>query len=58
MGWWQEPLGALVRGRRVIIAGGPAAFWTPMVTPLRELGAADVLVVATDGTGEIGRAHV
>ena len=51
MGWWQDPLGDLVRNRRVIVAGGPAAFWTPMVTTLRELGADDVLVVATEGTG-------
>ena len=51
MTWWQEPLGELVGGRRVIVVGGPAVFWTPMVARLRELGALDVLVVATDGVG-------
>ena len=51
MGWWQDPLGDLVRNRRVIVAGGPAAFWTPMVATLRELGSDDILVVATEGTG-------
>ena len=55
MTWWQEPLGELVGGRRVIVTGGPAVFWTPMVARLRELGALDVLVVATDGVG-VGRA--
>jgi hypothetical protein len=49
--WWRDPLGALVDGRRVIVAGGPAAFWTPMVATLRDLGATDVLVVATEGAG-------
>ncbi len=51
MDWWRDPLGALVRGRRVILAGGPAAVWTPIVGTMRDLGAADVLVVGTDGLG-------
>jgi len=44
-------LGELVGGRRVILAGGVAAGWTPTVPVLRQLGATDVLVAATDGTG-------
>ena len=51
MDWWRRPLGALVSGRRVIVAGGPAAGWTSLVAALRDLGATDVLVVATEGTG-------
>ena len=51
MDWWRGPLGALVGGRRVIVAGGPAAAWTSLVAALRDLGATDVLVVATEGTG-------
>jgi hypothetical protein len=51
MDWWRDPLGELVRGRRVILAGGPAATWTTFVAPLRELGAGGILVVATDGLG-------
>ncbi|MET0579017.1 MAG: hypothetical protein ABW122_10180, partial [Ilumatobacteraceae bacterium] len=51
MGWWEEPLGRLVAGRRAIVAGGPAVFWTPMVATLRQLGAVDILVIATDGVG-------
>ncbi len=49
--WWRDPLGSLVDGRRVIVAGGPAAVWTLLVPTLRELGASDVLVVGTDGPG-------
>ena len=51
MDWWRHPLGELVGGRRVILAGGPAAGWTPMIAVLRELGATDVLVAATQGIG-------
>ena len=51
MDWWREPLQELVDGRRVIVAGGPTATWTSVVATLRELGAAEVLVVATQGTG-------
>src|SRR5262245_15376167 len=51
MEWWQGPLGELVGGRNVIVAGGPAAAWTAAVVSLREVGAVDVLVVATEGTG-------
>ena len=40
-----------MRGRRVVLAGGPAAVWTAFVAPLRDLGASDILVVATDGLG-------
>ena len=51
MDWWRRPLGALVSGQRVIVAGGPAAAWTSLVAALRDLGATDVLVVATQGLG-------
>ena len=51
MDWWREPLEELVRGRRVILVGGPAAVWTTIAGTLRELGAADLLVVGTDGLG-------
>jgi hypothetical protein len=49
--WWQAPLRELVEGRKVILAGGPTAGWTDAVASLREVGAADVFVVATQGTG-------
>lgn len=49
--WWRRPLGELFGGRRVILAGGVAATWTPFVPVIRELGARDVLVVATEGRG-------
>jgi hypothetical protein len=51
MDWWRRPLGALVSGRRVIVVGGPAAAWTSHVAALRDLGASDVLVVATESLG-------
>ena len=34
-----------------MLVGGPAAVWTSIVGTLRDLGAADVLVVGTDGLG-------
>jgi hypothetical protein len=49
--WWQGPLRELVEGRKVIVAGGPTAGWTGAVASLREVGAAEVFVVATEGTG-------
>ncbi len=51
MDWWQGPLRELVGGRRVILAGGVAAGWTPLVGPLREAGAGEVLVVALERRG-------
>lgn len=51
MDWWRAPLRELIAGRRVILAGGVAAGWTPTVPTLRELGAADVLVVALEKAG-------
>src|SRR3954470_4743722 len=51
MEWWQRPLREVVEGRKVIVAGGPAATWTAVVPVLRRLGATDVLVVATEGRG-------
>jgi hypothetical protein len=51
MDWWQGPLRELVGGRKVIVAGGPTAGWTGAVASLREVGAAEVFVVATEGTG-------
>lgn len=51
MDWWQAPLREVVAGRKVILAGGVAAGWAPMVAPLRELGAADVFVAALEKAG-------
>lgn len=51
MDWWQGPLRELVEGRRVVLAGGVAAAWTPLVGPLREVGAAEILVVALEKAG-------
>src|SRR5215203_2822453 len=51
MDWWHGPLRELVEGRKVIVAGGPTAGWTDAVASLRDVGAAEVLVVATEGTG-------
>jgi hypothetical protein len=51
MDWWRRPLAELVEGRKVIVAGGPTAMWTSDVATFRELGAAEVFVVATEGTG-------
>lgn len=49
--WWRRPLGELFAGRKVILAGSVAAAWTPLVSVIRELGATDVLVAATEGRG-------
>ena len=46
-----DPLRSLVAGRRVIFKFGTVAGAMPTVRALRSLGAIDVLVVATDGTG-------
>jgi hypothetical protein len=51
MDWWRDPLHELVDGRKVIVVGGPTATWTGVVATLRGLGAAEVFVVATQGTG-------
>ncbi len=51
MDWWQAPLRELVAGRRVVLAGGVAAGWTPVVAPLREAGAGEILVVALEKAG-------
>jgi hypothetical protein len=44
--WWSAPLRSLVRDRRIIVAGASAAAWSDHVSTLREVGAADILVVA------------
>jgi hypothetical protein len=49
--WWRRPLTDLVAGGRVIFAGGVAAGWSALVPIVRELGATDVLIVATEGLG-------
>lgn len=49
--WWRQPLGRLLDGRCVILAGGPAVQWTRTVAEVRDLGAAEVLVVGTAGMG-------
>lgn len=41
----------LVSGQRVILVGSVAAGWSAVVPILRQLGATDVLVVATEGVG-------
>ena len=53
MDWWRGPLRDLVGGRRVIVTGGVAAAWTPVVEPLRQAGATDVLVVAEAPEGRL-----
>lgn len=49
--WWETAIRRLVDGRRVILAGGVAATWTATAPLVRRLGAADVLVIATEGVG-------
>src|SRR5688500_17380015 len=49
--WWARALRSAVRGRRVILAGSVAAAWTEHLPAIRDAGAADVLVVATEGAG-------
>lgn len=49
--WWEPAVRDVVGGRRVILAGGIAVSWTPIVPILRRAGATDVLVVATEGLG-------
>jgi hypothetical protein len=49
--WWMTPLRSLVDGRRVILAGGVAAGWTEHIAVLRAAGAAEIMVVATEGAG-------
>lgn len=48
---WTEALRVLLDGRRVILAGGSVAAATSTAQALRNLGASEVLVVATNGTG-------
>ncbi len=49
--WWASALRSVVGGRRVILAGSVAAAWTERLPSLHDAGVADVLVVATEGTG-------
>ncbi|CAN5618565.1 hypothetical protein BH23ACT3_BH23ACT3_01930 [soil metagenome] len=49
--WWEHPIRRLVSGRRVILAGGVAPVWVLAAPLVRRLGAAHVLVVATEGRG-------
>jgi hypothetical protein len=49
--WWRPPLSALVAGRKVIVAGGPAVMWGQAVDTLRSVGATEALVVGTEGMG-------
>src|SRR5262245_9299440 len=51
MDWWHGPLAALVEGRKVIVAGGPAVTWTEVLETLRSAGATEALVVGTEGMG-------
>lgn len=45
--WWLEPLRRVFGGRRVVLAGGPAAAWTEHVATLRAAGVSDLFVVAS-----------
>jgi hypothetical protein len=49
--WWTEPLRRAVAGRRVVLAGAKAAYWTEHVDLLRRVGAEEFLVIATEGRG-------
>ncbi len=49
--WWANALRSVVGGRRVILAGTVAAAWTEHLPVLHDAGAADLLVVATEGAG-------
>ena len=49
--WWARALRSVVGGRRVILAGSVAAAWTEHLPILRDAGATDLLVVATEGAG-------
>jgi hypothetical protein len=48
---YAELLRPLVAGRRVILAGGVVAGFTPMAELIHRLGAEAILVVGTEGTG-------
>ena len=49
--WWARALRSVVGGRRVILAGSVAAAWTEHLPVLRDAGATELLVVATEGAG-------
>lgn len=49
--WWNEPMRRVFDGHKIVLAGAPATAWTEHIALLREAGAADVLVVATQGAG-------
>lgn len=49
--WWNVPMREVFGGRRVVLAGGHAATWTEHIELLRDAGATDFLVVATEGRG-------
>jgi len=53
--WFDEPIRRLVAGRKVILVGGVPQAWTADLAAVRRAGAAEVLVVATEGQG-IGEA--
>ncbi len=48
---YQDLLRPLVEGRRVVLAGGPAAVHTSTAELLHRLGADSILIVGTDGRG-------
>lgn len=48
---YRSAVRSVVDGRRVILAGGSAAYWTGTASQLRALGATAVMVVGTEGTG-------
>jgi hypothetical protein len=51
MTWWEEPIRRLVRGRRVVLAGGVPPMWHAEAELVTRLGATAVMVVATEGEG-------
>ena len=49
--WWIEPMRRAFGGRSVVLAGAMGASWTEHIELLRSVGAAKLLVVATEGRG-------
>ncbi len=49
--WWEPALRSTFLGRRVVIAGGVPSSWIEYIEHLRTAGAAEVMIVATQGAG-------
>ena len=50
-GWFAEALRRAIDGRPVILAGGMASNWGPVLDRLREAAAGEVMIAAPDGEG-------